>query len=63
MYNSSEMCSMTDGDRLYGSPEASNRRVGFHYEHVDGQPQSEFLTIRRRAEPVPQNETSGRIIR
>lgn len=44
---------------MYGDGSDQERRdsiVGFHYVHSNGTLDSEYLRIRRRAEPVPQNE-------
>ncbi|MDP9192848.1 MAG: hypothetical protein M3P06_14195 [Acidobacteriota bacterium] len=58
------MCSMTNGEFLYGSPEATDGVVGFHYKTLgSGQVDSEHLRIRQRAEPIPQTEKTGRIIK
>jgi hypothetical protein len=55
------MCTMTDGEILYRSPEASDGVVGFHYKTLaGGQVDSEYIRIRRRAEPIPQTEKTGR---
>lgn len=53
------LCTMSAN--VYASPEASDGVVGFHYLKQSGKPtDSEFLRIRRRSEPVPQNERTGR---
>jgi hypothetical protein len=55
--NSSHLCEMTSGDNMWATSEARDRRVGFHYLTLPGQQiDSEYLHIRRRAEPVPQND-------
>ncbi|MGH9459123.1 MAG: hypothetical protein ACRD2J_15925, partial [Thermoanaerobaculia bacterium] len=49
-------CTMTSGD-LYASPEGSDSVVGFHYiKPAGGEADCEFLTIRWREEPIPQDE-------
>jgi len=54
-------CAMTYN--LYGNPddpERSDGVVGFHYAHTSHGPDSEYLRIRQRAEPVPQNDPPAR---
>jgi hypothetical protein len=60
IYNQTHLlCTMTG--TVYSSPEASDGIVGFHYLKQNGKPtDSEFLRIRWRLEPVPQNERTGR---
>ncbi len=59
---STKYCTMTDG--IFSYPEAHDGIVGFHYKKfvVKGKEavDSEYLRIRRRAEPVPQNEQKPR---
>lgn len=59
---STKYCTMTDG--IFSYPEAHDGIVGFHYKKVivEGKEvvDSEYLRIRRRAEPVPQNEQKPR---
>ena len=55
-------CSMTSGGLLYTSPAAYDNIVGFHYVGSGSAANSEFLTIRRRPEPVPQNDPPHREI-
>jgi hypothetical protein len=60
-YGTSLLCVMTDGTVLFSSnPEASDGVAGFHYQITGAVEDSEYLTIRLRAEPVPQNEVQGR---
>lgn len=48
-----EICEMTSN--LYDDADGvDDGIVGFHYLKLNGQPHSEFLTIRERAEPIPQ---------
>jgi hypothetical protein len=57
MVNQSLKCAMHRG--LYGDssdPQRSDGIVGFHYVKVGGAPDSEYLRIRQRQEPVPQND-------
>jgi len=55
--NASHLCEMTSGNNMWTSSEARDRRVGFHHVVLPGQPiDSEYLHIRHRAEPVPQND-------
>ena len=55
--DAAHLCEMTSGDNMWTTSESRDRRVGFHYVTVPGQqPDSEYLHIRRRAEPVPQND-------
>jgi hypothetical protein len=55
VYNRPAKCTMTS--YMYGDPLDSERtdgHVAFHYTRVGEHRDSEYLTIRRRAEPVPQ---------
>jgi hypothetical protein len=55
MHNRAAKCSMTS--YMYGDPmdgERNDNIVGFHYTRVGERRDSEYLTIRRRVEPVPQ---------
>lgn len=57
MYNRSLKCPMTAS--LYGDPEeaeADDGILAFHYVRVAGTVDSEYLYIRRRLDPVPQND-------
>jgi hypothetical protein len=65
MYNdAARYCTMTRGDILYaGGGQPKDGRVGFHYEVIGGAPDSEYLRIRERSEPIPQNEIHGRVLR
>lgn len=47
-------CTMTTDLYLY--PEARDGKVGFHHRKFGGVVDSEYLRIRRRPDPVPQNE-------
>jgi hypothetical protein len=47
-------CVMTSD--LYGTSEATDGIVGFHYVTIQGQADSEFLQLRHRQEPIPQSE-------
>jgi len=60
MYNhQGNKCTMTSS--IYGDPEASDGIVGFHYfKAPDGKPDSEYLRIRQRLEPIPQNDPPNR---
>ena len=52
-------CEMTSN--LYSDfNDADDGIVGFHYLKLNGQPHSEFLTIRERAEPIPQANPPAR---
>lgn len=42
------------------NPGVADGIVGFHFITLNGQHESEYLRIRKRADPVPQNEQSGR---
>jgi hypothetical protein len=55
MFHGQDLCLMTSS--FYADPANSNGQVGFHYViGPNGQPDSEWLRIRRREEPVPQFE-------
>lgn len=41
-------------------PGAADGIVGFHFITINGQTDSEYLRIRQRVDPVPQNEIQGR---
>lgn len=60
IYNRSHLnCQMTSF--LYGSDDATDGTVGFHYLKTDGKPvDSEYLFLRKRNEPVPQTQPLGR---
>ena len=57
MYNRPLKCAMTS--HLYGDPMNAERNdgiVGFHYVRIGDRRDSEYLFIRRRAEPIPQSD-------
>jgi hypothetical protein len=61
MYDHHDLqCTMTSHVYNPSNAESSDGIVGFHYYVKAGQPRhSEYLHIRRRPEPVPQNERMG----
>ncbi len=60
IYNRAPLLCMMSAN-VYATSEASDGVVGFHYRKQNGEPaDSEFLRIRRRSEPVPQKERTGR---
>lgn len=55
--DAAHLCQMTSGNSMWTTSESRDRQVGFHYVKLPGQQvDSEYLHIRQRAEPVPQDD-------